>query len=87
MIKKIKEYLIKKLAIPQISFSPKKKWFDKAILFRDEVIAKEYFKFIYDHMVVESLNCDEQKFRCYQQLLIDMKILSDQHWSKIKFED
>jgi len=77
--------LRKRLSIPKIVFEPIKRDIKKDIMFRNEVIAKAWFDFIYSHLVNELLKHDKEKSEMLQQLLIDIKTLSDNNWAKIKF--
>lgn len=86
MRKTIKNFFKKEIITTQvIEFQPIKREIDKNVMFASEAVAREFFNLIYNEFVQEMLNYNWERAKMCQDILRDVKVLSDIHWSKINF--
>ena len=72
--------------VPKLVLDPARKPIAKEVLFQNTVIARERYNFIYNHMLEYMATYDNERAKSIQELLVKIKILSDNHGSKIKFQ-
>ena len=86
MIKFIKKLFTKTIIVKTVvEFQPVKREIDKNVMFASEAIAREFFNLIYNEMTQEFLNFNQERAKMCQDILRDIKVLSDMHWGKINF--
>ena len=86
MIKWFKKFFRKEIITTiVVEFQPVKRGVDKNIMFASEAQAKQFFNLVYDNMVQYFLNQEQEKALVCQNILRDIKVLSDIHWSRINF--
>ena len=69
----------------KIMFEPIKRDLNKDFMFHNKVIARSWFDYLYNNLVMAMLSYDNEKAKLMQELLRDIKVMSDNHWSKIDF--
>lgn len=86
IINKIKNFLwLRTEVVLLVQFDPIKKEVNKNLLFSDQQIAVEWYKYIYNHLV-ESMNGYNVEYtKAYQELLRNAVLSSEAHGSKIPF--
>lgn len=82
----IKKWFKKEIIVKNvIEFQPIKRPIDKNIMFANEAQAKQFFDLVYNNVVQYFLNQQQEKALVCQDILRDIKTLSDIHGSKINF--
>ena len=77
--------LFTRKVVYSFEFEPVKRGVKKEWMFYNETCARARFDFIYDQFVQEMLNYNVERAKVLQDILRDIKLLSDIHGSKIDF--